>query len=38
MTEVDVKAVVCGFTTVFNAEDKGNYTTLFSLKSECSNW
>ena len=38
MSKVEVKAGICGFTTIVNAEDKGNYTASFSLESECFNW
>ena len=38
MTKVEVKAGICGFTTIINAEDKGNYTALLSLESECASW
>ncbi len=38
MIKVKINAGICGFTTLVNAEDKGNYKASFRLESECPNW
>lgn len=38
MTEVEIFAGICGFTTKVSCEDKGSYKALFNLDSECLNW
>jgi hypothetical protein len=38
MTEVEIFAGICGFTTNVVSEDKGGYKAVFHLESECPNW
>ena len=38
MIKVKINAGICGFTTMVNAEDKGNYNASFRLETECPNW
>ncbi len=38
MTEVEITAGICGFTTIVTARNKGNYTASFKLESQCPNW
>lgn len=38
MTQVEVTAGICGFTTVVRSEDKGGYKAAFQLESQCANW
>ena len=38
MTEVEIFAGICGFTTVVCGEDKGGYKAVINLESECPNW
>ncbi len=38
MVKIEIVAGICGFTTLVNAEDKGEYKASFKLESECPNW
>ncbi len=38
MVKVKIFAGVCGFSTIVNAEDKGDYNASFKLESKCPNW
>ena len=38
MVKVEIVAGICGFTTIVEAKDKGEYKASFRLESECQNW
>jgi hypothetical protein len=38
MTKVEVFAGICGFTTVIEAEDQGDYQAVIKINSQCPNW
>ena len=38
MTEVEIFAGICGFTTNVSSENKESYKAVVHLESECPNW
>lgn len=38
MTQVEISAGICGFTTTVRCEDKGGYKAVFQLESDCPDW
>lgn len=38
MTQIEISAGICGFTTTVRSEDKGGYKAVFQLESDCPNW
>ena len=38
MTEVEINAGICGFTTNVRSENKGSYKAVVHIESECPNW
>jgi hypothetical protein len=38
MTELDIFAGICGFTTTVQSEDQGGYIARLNIDSQCPNW
>jgi hypothetical protein len=38
VTQVEINAGICGFTTTVRSEDKGGYKAVFQLESDCPDW
>jgi hypothetical protein len=38
LTQVEISAGICGYTTTVYSQDKGGYKAVFQLESDCPNW